>query len=100
MASHKHRYDMTEVDYGGAGAPHTAKRSMINLCVYGVPPATIVLDNIVAVLRRSLASVASSPSSSRRRADETLPRALLDRVFAGHHRAKHVLNAEVSYVRY
>ena len=29
---------MTEVDYGGGGAPHTAKRSMINLCVYGVPP--------------------------------------------------------------
>ena len=32
---------MTEVDYGGAGAPHTAKRSMINCCVYGVPPAPI-----------------------------------------------------------
>ena len=24
-ASPKHRYDMTEVDYGGGGAPHTAK---------------------------------------------------------------------------
>ena len=23
------------------GAPHTAKRSMINLCVYGVPPSPV-----------------------------------------------------------
>ena len=23
------------------GAPHTAKRSMINLCVYGVPPPPV-----------------------------------------------------------
>ena len=23
------------------GAPHTAKRSMINLCVYGVPPGHV-----------------------------------------------------------
>ena len=23
------------------GAPHTAKRSMINLCVYGVPPSLV-----------------------------------------------------------
>ena len=23
------------------GAPHTAKRSMINCCVYGVPPAPV-----------------------------------------------------------
>ena len=23
------------------GAPHTAKRSMINCCVYGVPPALV-----------------------------------------------------------
>ena len=29
------RWNMVE------GAPHTAKRSMINCCVYGVPPAHI-----------------------------------------------------------
>ena len=39
------------------GAPHTAKRSMVNCCVSGVPPSTIILDNIVAVLRRSPATV-------------------------------------------
>ena len=65
-----------------------------------MPPSTIVhLDNTVAVLRRSLATVGSSTSSPRRRADETLPRALLDREFAGRHRAKRLLNAEVPYVR-
>ena len=41
-ASPKHRYDITEVDYGGGGgAPHMAKRSMINLCFYGVPPVPV-----------------------------------------------------------
>ena len=32
-ASPKHRYNIIEEDYGGGGAPHTAKRSMINCCV-------------------------------------------------------------------
>ena len=36
-ASPKHYDDMTKVDCGGGGH-RTAKRSMINLCVYGVPP--------------------------------------------------------------
>ena len=36
-ASPKHRYTIIEVDYGGRGAPHTAKRSMINCCVSRVP---------------------------------------------------------------
>ena len=39
-ASPKHRYNIIE-DYGGRGAPHTAKRSMINCCAFGVPPAPI-----------------------------------------------------------
>ena len=26
------------------GAPHTAKRSMINLCVYGVPPSPYIKE--------------------------------------------------------
>ena len=40
-ASPKHRYNIIKEDYGGGGAPHTAKRSMINCCVYGVPPPRI-----------------------------------------------------------
>ena len=52
------------------------------------------------LFRRSPVAVTSSTSSPRRRADETLPRALLDREFTGRHRVERVLNAEVSYVRY
>ena len=42
-ASPKHRYNIIEEDYGEGGAPHTAKRTIleINLCVYGVPPAPV-----------------------------------------------------------
>ena len=40
-ASPKHRYDMAEVDYGGGGTAHGWERSMINCCVYGVPPAPV-----------------------------------------------------------
>ena len=36
-ASPKHRYDMTEVDYGGGGTAHGWEKSMINLCVLGCP---------------------------------------------------------------
>ena len=36
-ASPKHRYDMIEVDYGGRGAPHTAKRSRDQLLCLGCP---------------------------------------------------------------
>ena len=32
-ASPKHRYDIIEVDYGGGGAPHTAKRSKGSIVV-------------------------------------------------------------------
>ena len=40
------------------GAPHTVKRSRDRLLCLEVPPSTIVLlDNIVAVLRRSPAMV-------------------------------------------
>ena len=37
-------YAPLRYDRGGIwwrGAPHTAKISMINLCVYGVPPSTV-----------------------------------------------------------
>ena len=38
-ASPKHRYDMTEVDYGGRGAPHTAGRDLCDqLMCLEVPP--------------------------------------------------------------
>ena len=66
-----------------------------------MPPSTIIhLGHIVAVLRRSPASVASSSPSSRRRADETLLRSFAGSELAGRHRVEHVLNSEVPYVRY
>ena len=40
-ASPKHRYDMTEVDYGGGGHRTRLKDQLINLCVYGVPPSPV-----------------------------------------------------------
>ena len=41
-ASPKHRYNMTEVEYGGRGH-RTRLRNDLNdqLCVYGVPPASV-----------------------------------------------------------
>ena len=66
-----------------------------------MPPSTIFhLDNIVAVLRRSPTSVASSSPSPRRCADETLPQSSAGSEFEGRHRAERVLNSEVPYVRY
>ena len=40
-ASPKHRYDMTEVDYGGGGHRTRLRDQEINCCVYGVPPAPV-----------------------------------------------------------
>ena len=40
-ASPKHRYDMTEVDYGGGGHRTRLKDQLINLRVHGVPPSPI-----------------------------------------------------------
>ena len=40
-ASPKHRYDIIKVDYGGEGHRTRLKRSMINCCVFGVPPAPV-----------------------------------------------------------
>src|SRR4051812_45400277 len=64
------------------------------LAVCGAPSIDFHLVHIVAVLRRSPAPVASSSSSSGRRADETLPRPQQDLEFVGHHRAKRVQIAE------
>ena len=44
QGSPKHRYDMTEVDYGGGGHRIRLKDQLINLCVYGVPLATYIKD--------------------------------------------------------
>ena len=55
------------------------------------------LGHIVVVLMRSPVSVTSS---SRRRADETLPWPQLDQEFEGRHRVERVQIAEVPYVRY
>ena len=40
-ASPKHRYDMTEVDYGGGGHRTLLKDQLINFFVSGVPPAPV-----------------------------------------------------------
>ena len=40
-ASPKHYYSIIEVDYGGGGAPHTAKRSHDQLLCLGCPPAPV-----------------------------------------------------------
>ena len=65
-----------------------------------MPPSTIIhLGYIVAVLRRSPASVASSSPSSRHRADETLRRSSAGSELAGRHRVERVLNTEVLCVR-
>ena len=56
-----------------------------------MPPSTIILDNIVAVLRRSPVSVTTSSQSPRRRADETLPQSSAGSEFEGRHRAERVL---------
>ena len=54
-----------------------------------VPPSTVThLGHIVVVLRRSPTPITSSPPSSRRRADETLPRPQLDQEIKRRHRAE------------
>ena len=66
-----------------------------------VPPSTIIhLDHIVAVLRRSPASIATSSPSPRRRADETLWQSSAGSELVGRHRVERVLNSEVLCVRY
>ena len=84
------------------GAPHTAKRWMINCCVYGVPPSTIVLDNIVAVLRRSPAMVEHHHRHHAVMLKELIYYldTLLDQEGEGRHRAERVQKSEVPYVRY
>ena len=56
-----------------------------------MPPFTIILDNIVAVLRRSPATVEHQRSSPRRRADGTLPRHSAGSESGDRHRAERVL---------
>ena len=52
---------------------------MINCCVYGVPPSTIILDNIVVVLRRSPATVEHQDHHHAIVLTELFPDILLDR---------------------
>src|SRR3990170_383911 len=66
----------------------------------GAPSTIFHLGHIVAVLRRSPASVATSSPSSRRRADGTLPQSSAGSEFEGRHRVERVLNSEVPRVRY
>ena len=65
------------------------------------PPSTVYASgHIFVVLRRSPARITSSSLSPHRRAEGTLPRPQLDQEYEGRHPAKHVLNADVPYVRY
>ena len=66
-----------------------------------MPPSIIVLlDNIVAVLRRSPATVEHQDRHHAVVLTELSLEALLDREFMGRHRAEHVQIAELPYVRY
>ena len=66
----------------------------------GAPSTIFHLGNIVAVLRQSPASVASSTPSSCRHADKTLPQHSAGSEFEGCHRVERVLNSEVPCVWY
>ena len=78
------------------------RRKILNFCYvpqHAVPPSTdFHLGHIVVVLRRSHALVTSSSPSTRRRAEETLPRPQLDLEFEGRRRAERAQNSEVPYV--
>ena len=58
------------------------------------------LGHIVAVLRRSPATVEHQDRHHVVVLTELLPDALLDQEFEGRHQAERVLNSEVSYIRY
>ena len=82
----------------GGGHPKDTQVDCLTVC--GAPSTDFHLGHIVVVLRRSPASVTSSSPSSRRCADETLPRPQLDQEFEGRHRAEREQIAEVPCVRY
>ena len=65
-----------------------------------MPPSTIILDNIVAVLRRSPVMVEHQDRHHAVVLTELSLDPLLDQEFEGRHRAERVLNSEVPYVRY
>ena len=66
-----------------------------------MPPSTLFnVGNIVAVLRRSPASVEHHHRHHAIVMTELSLKAWLDREFMGRHRAERVQIAEVSYVRY
>ena len=71
----------------GQGAPlDTTTIDPLDLLAVCCAPSTIIhLDNIVAVLRRSPASVASSTQSSHHRADGTLRQSSAGSEFVGRH---------------
>ena len=65
-----------------------------------MPPSTIILDNIVAVLRRSPATVVHQDRHHAVVLTELFPDTLLDREFVGRHRAERVQIVEVPYFQY
>ena len=64
-----------------------------------MPPSTIVLDNIVAELRRSPATVEHQDRHHDIVLTELSLDTLLDQELEGRHRAARVQNLEVPYVR-
>ena len=65
-----------------------------------MPPSTIILDNIVAVVRRSPATVEHQDRHHAVVLMKLSLDTLLDREFVGRHRAERVQIAEVPYFRY
>ena len=65
-----------------------------------MPPSTIILDNIVAVLRRSPATVEHQDSDHAVVLTKLIPDTLLDQEFEERHRVERVQNSEVPCVRY
>ena len=88
--------------YTGAGAPlNTQVDLLISPSVCGAPSTVFHLGHIVAVLRRSPASVEHQDHHHAVVLTElSLPEALLDLEFEGHHRDEHVQIAEVSCIWY
>ena len=63
-------------------------------------PSTIILDNIVAVLRRSPVTVEHQHRHHTVVLTELSLDTLLDHEFEGRHQAERVLNSEVPCIRY
>ena len=85
---------------GQGGTPKTQQLINDLLAVCGAPSTILHLDNIVAELRRSPASVEHHHRHHAVVLTKLSLDPLLDQEFEGRHRAERVLNSEVPCVRY